>query len=110
MHINNLLRGIVLAATMLCLTPVFAAEDASMHEVYTAAQAGKFNEAQAMMDKVLHDHPNSAKAHFVESELLAKQGRFANAEAEFKTAETCAPGAPFHPSLSLRALPPRSTG
>ena len=104
MHINTILRGIVLAAAMLCLTPVFAAEDATMHEVYTAAQAGKFDEAQAMMDKVLHDHPKSAKAHFVESELLAKQGRFANAEAEFKTAESLAPGLPFASPTSVEQL------
>jgi hypothetical protein len=107
MHINTLLRGIVLAATMLCLTPVFAAEDATMHEVYTAAQAGKFDEAQAMMDKVLHDHPKSAKAHFVESELLAKQGRFTNAEAEFKTAESLAPGLPFASPASVQELQAR---
>ncbi|MDB5989736.1 MAG: hypothetical protein JWQ10_1139 [Herbaspirillum sp.] len=104
MHINTLLRGIILAATMFCLTPAFAAEDATMHEVYTAAQAGKFDQAQAMMDKVLHDHPKSAKAHFVESELLAKQGRFTNAEAEFKTAESLAPGLPFASPTSVEQL------
>ena len=46
----------------LCFTaPAFAEEDATMHQVYLAAEAGKFNEAQAMMDKVLRDHPKSAK-------------------------------------------------
>ncbi|MCK9394327.1 MAG: tetratricopeptide repeat protein [Methylobacter sp.] len=75
--------------------PVFAEEDASMHQVYMAAEAGKFNEAQAMMDKVLLDHPNSAKAHFVEAELLAKQGLFSNAGVELGVAERLQPGLPF---------------
>ncbi|MFI3196936.1 MAG: tetratricopeptide repeat protein [Methylococcaceae bacterium] len=80
----------------LCFTaPAFAEEDATMHQVYLAAEAGKFNEAQAMMDKVLHDHPNSAKAHFVEAELLAKQGRLNEAGAELNTAERLQPGLPF---------------
>jgi hypothetical protein len=79
-----------------CFTaPVFAEEEATMHQVYLAAKAGKFNEAQSMMDKVLKDHPNSAKAHFVEAELLAKQGLFSNAAAELNTAENLQPGLPF---------------
>lgn len=66
-----------------------------MHQVYLAAEAGKFNEAQSMMDKVLRDHPNSAKAHFVEAELLAKQGLLSNAGIELSTAERLQPGLPF---------------
>ena len=107
----------------LCFTaPVFAEEDATMHQVYLAAEAGKFNEAQAMMDKVLHDHPDSAKAHFVEAELLAKQGRFNDAGAELNTAERLQPGLPFVKpevlqnlkgriaSVSTGAVQPVSTG
>ena len=75
--------------------PAFAEEDASMHQVYLAAESGNFKEAQSMMDKVLRDHPNSAKAHFVEAELLAKQGLFSNALAELNTAESLKPGLPF---------------
>jgi len=77
------------------LQPAFAEEDATMHQVYLAAEAGKFDEAQSMMDKVLSDHPNSAKAHFVEAELLAKQGLFSNAGVELNTAESLQPGLPF---------------
>ncbi len=80
----------------LCFTaPAFAEDEATMHQVYLAAEAGKFNEAQAMMDKVLQDHPDSAKAHFVEAELLAKQGRFNDAGVELSTAERLQPGLPF---------------
>jgi hypothetical protein len=57
-----------------------------------------------MMDQVLRDHPNSAKAHFVEAELLAKQGRLANATAELKIAERIAPGLPFADAQAVERL------
>jgi hypothetical protein len=84
--------------------PAFAEDDATMHQVYLAAQAGKFNEAQAMMDKVLRDHPNSAKAHFVEAELLAKQGQLINAGVELSSAERLQPGLSFVKPETLQKL------
>lgn len=73
---------------------VFAA-DPTLHQVYQAAEAGNYREAQSMMDQVLRDHPNSAKAHFVEAELLTKQGRLSDAQSELATAERLEPGLPF---------------
>jgi Tfp pilus assembly protein PilF len=46
----------------------------TLHEVYQATQAGRLEEARSMMNKVLKEHPNSGKAHYVEAEILAKQG------------------------------------
>ncbi len=90
---NTIFASLILT---LCLTTNgLAADEPSMHEVYLAAEAGKFKEAQAMMDVVLKEHPNSAKAHFVEAELLAKQGLLAAAKTELNTAETLKPGLPF---------------
>ncbi len=103
---NKVSIGIALLASMAFVAPSFAA-DPSMHEIYQAAEAGKMDEAQAMMDKVLRDHPNSAKAHFVESELLVKQGRLANAETELKTAERLAPGLPFAQAQAVQHLKSR---
>ncbi|OIQ98535.1 hypothetical protein GALL_193580 [mine drainage metagenome] len=94
----------VLFSAIVFTTPVLAAEDASMHEVYLAAEAGKFTEAQAMMDKVLHDHPNSAKAHYVEAELLAKQGHLSAAANELNAAERLKPGLPFVKPQTLQKL------
>jgi hypothetical protein len=85
----------VLAASAWCAVPAAWAQDASVQQVYQAAEAGKFVEAQAMMDKVLRDHPNSGKAHFIEAELLARQGKFSEASAELAKAERLAPGLPF---------------
>lgn len=84
----------MLAAAAVGSLPAMAAEP-SLHEVYQAADAGKLDEAQRMMHEVLQAHPNSAKAHFVEAELLARQGQLKKAESELSTAEKLAPGLPF---------------
>ena len=106
--LKTLVTPLALLFLTVCYTaPAFAEEDASMHQVYLAAEAGKFNEAQAMMDKVLRDHPNSAKAHFVEAELLAKQGQLSNAAAELKTAEQLQPGLPFAKPEAVQHLKSR---
>jgi len=99
---------IVLLFFALCFTATsFAEGEPTMHEVYLAAEAGRFNEAQSMMDKVLRDHPNSAKAHFVEAELLAKQGLFGNAGSELDTAERLQPGLAFVKPETLQNLKKR---
>ncbi|OIQ92578.1 hypothetical protein GALL_254870 [mine drainage metagenome] len=87
-----------------------AAADPTMHQVYEAAQAGRMTEAQSMMDQVLRDHPNSAKAHFVEAELLAKQGRMGGAATELASAERLAPGLPFAKPQAVQNLRARIAG
>lgn len=102
---KSLIRATLLATAITMAAPVFAAgADPSIHEVYLAAEAGKFAEAQAMMDQVLRDHPNSGKAHFVEAELLAKQGKIAAAEAELNTADKLAPGLPGEKASAVANL------
>ena len=106
MSTKALIRLTLLSVSVMCVAPVHAAAagDASMHEVYLAAEAGKFGDAQAMMGKVLHDHPNSGKAHFVEAELLARQGLLSQAEAELGNAERLAPGLPFAKPAAVEKL------
>lgn len=72
-----------------------AGADATIHEVYQAAEAGRFDDAQKLMDKVLQDHPNSAKAHYVEAELLGKEGRYGDAQTELNTALRLDPAQSF---------------
>ena len=83
------------------------AADPSLHQVYQAADAGNYREAQGMMDQVLRDHPNSAKAHYVEAELLAKQGKVASAKTELDTAERLEPGLPFSKPAAVEELKTR---
>ena len=100
---NALLACLMLASATFC-SAASAAEEPTLHQVYQAADAGRLSDAQAMMDKVLRDHPNSAKAHFVEAEVLAKPGRLANAEAELGTAERLAPWLPFAKPQAVQNL------
>src|SRR5471032_2475092 len=92
---RNALFSCVLLTSVMFAGSSIAADEPTLHQVYQAADAGRLNEARGMMDKVLRDHPNSAKAHFVEAELLTMQGRLTNADAELRTAERLAPGLPF---------------
>ena len=57
-----------------------------------------------MMDEVLRAHPGSAKAHYVEAELLARQGRLAAAAAELDTAKRIEPGLPFAQPRAVEEL------
>ena len=97
-----------LARALFAISIVFAANsfaaDANIDQVYQAAKAGNLDQAQAMMQQVLADHPNSAKAHFVEAELLAKMGRFESEQAELNNADRLAPGLPFAKAESVEKL------
>jgi uncharacterized protein len=87
--------GVTILALATLLIGTALAQEPSLSQVYQAAESGNLTQAQRMMDEVLRTHPNSAKAHFVEAELLARQGRLAAAEAELNTAERLEPGLPF---------------
>jgi hypothetical protein len=104
MSIRSLGAVTLLAASAWCAAPLAWAQDSTVRQVYQAAEAGKFIEAQAMMDKVLRDHPDSGKAHFVEAELLARQGKFDQAATELANAERLAPGLPFARPEAVRQL------
>jgi len=86
------------------------AAEPTLHEVYQAAESGRLKEAEAMMSQVLREHPNSAKAHFVEAELLAREGRPDSAKAELATAERLEPGLAFAKPQSVEALRNRLNG
>jgi hypothetical protein len=96
--------ALVLLASALIATAAMAAQDPTLHQVYQAARAGRMDDAQSMMQQVLRDHPNSAKAHFVEAELLAQQNRLASAKSEFSTAQRLAPGLPFAQPQAVQDL------
>jgi hypothetical protein len=106
-----LISTMLLALALFVAAPVFAAgTDASIDEVYQAANAGRFDDAQSMMDKVLRDHPTSAKAHYVEAELLGKQGRLHDAGIELNTAERLDPGLSFANPQKIQELQSRISG
>ena len=89
------LLGVALVAVAIGFLPAARADDPTLHEVYQAVHAGHLNEAQAMMTTVLRDHPDSAKAHYVEAEVLVRLGRAGDAQSELERAERLSPGLPF---------------
>ncbi|HZU64011.1 MAG TPA: tetratricopeptide repeat protein [Novosphingobium sp.] len=84
--------------------PAALAADATIDQVYSAARAGQVDQALSLMQPVLKDHPNSAKAHYVEAELLARQGKIDEARVEFSRAQQIAPGLPFASAHSVSEL------
>src|SRR5258708_1472253 len=118
------MRKLVLAAAAMSLGATFAlgspsfaqAADPTMNQIYEAAAAGHLDQAQEMITKVLGDHPNSAKAHYVQAELYAKEGKNSLGRAELGTAERLNPGLTSFSPRSVQELKtqlgqsPRSSG
>ncbi|WP_428384257.1 tetratricopeptide repeat protein [Nevskia ramosa] len=95
-------RHHLVAALILVSGSVFA--EASIDEVYRTAAAGHLSEAQSMMQEVLKAHPDSAKAHFVEAELLVRQNQTNAARAELARATSIDPGLAFAKPQAVEAL------
>ena len=81
-----------------------ARAEPTVDDIYATARAGKISDAQVMVQQVLVAHPNSAKAHFVQSELYARQGNLGRARDALATAEQLAPGLPFAKPEAVTAL------
>jgi uncharacterized protein len=78
--------------------------DPSMSQVYDAARTGHIAEAQQMMNQVLRDHPQSARAHYVAAEVDAKAGNVAAARQELNIAQSLEPGLAFAQPAAVAAL------
>src|SRR5246500_5878531 len=94
---------LALVLALACAGPVLAA-DPTVDQVYQAARTGHLEEAQQLMNQVLRDHPNSAKAHYVEAEISARAGNFGRAREELGTAQRLDPSGGFAKPESLAAL------
>ena len=97
-------RGLAILALVTAASFAAAQPEPTLNDVYAAAQAGKLDDAQVMMQQVLISHPNSAKAHYVRSELFAKEGDFKRARESLVAAEKLAPDLPFARPESVEAL------
>jgi uncharacterized protein len=94
-----------LGVTFAFVSPGFAqAADPSMSQIHDAAAAGHLDQAQQMISQVLADHPNSGKAHYVQAELYAKEGKIPQARAELGTAERLNPGLTDFNARSVQEL------
>ena len=99
------LRWLVVASVLsLGVGLAMAQSEPTMAEIYSTAQSGKLDQAQVMVQQVLVAHPNSAKAHFEQSELYARQGNLGRAREALASAEKLAPGLPFAKPEAVQAL------
>lgn len=103
--ISRLARLLALAAFMNAgLGMVMAQAEPTMRQIYQSAQAGKLDEAQVLVQQVLISHPNSAKAHYVQAELFARQGLASRGRDALVLADKLAPGLPFAKPEAVQAL------
>lgn len=101
---RHFFAGVAMSAGLLFGSASVLAADATIQQVYEAADSGHLDRAKQMMRDVLRDHPNSGKAHFVESELLAKQGDLGDARSELAKARNLEPGLPFAKPAAVQEL------
>ena len=83
---------------------VMAQSEPSIKQIYEAAQSGKIDQAQVMVQQVLVAHPNSAKAHYVQAELYVRQGQASRGREALLMADKLAPGLPFAKPEAVQAL------
>ncbi len=81
-----------------------AQAEPNMNQIYSTAQSGKLDDAQAMIQQVLVSHPKSAKAYFVQAELYSRQGKLDRARESLATAEKFSPGLAFAKPEAVQAL------
>lgn len=96
------LQRILMLGLMAHLT--LAAAEPTLDQVYAATRSGHLAEARSMMQEVLSQHPNSAKAHYVDAEVLARSGELGPARNELALAEKLEPGLPFANPASVQEL------
>lgn len=102
--LRNLFFGLAMTASLAVGIVPAQAADPTIQQVHEQVSAGHLAQAQQMMEMVLRDHPNSGKAHFVEAELLARQGQLSNAKNELASAERLEPGLPFARPAAVQEL------
>lgn len=98
--VRNLGRCLLVGA-LLGFGLAMAQPEPTLNQIYDAAKGGRMEQAQTMMQQVLVAHPGSGKAHFVQAELFARQGKLGLARESLATAEKLAPGLP---SIKIEAL------
>jgi hypothetical protein len=103
MRVNFRLHLVLLLAIAFAV-PAGADTDPPLSQVSEAVRTGHLEQAQKMMNQVLHDHPKSAKAHYVAAEVDAASANLVMGREELHLAQELAPGLPFAAPESVRKL------
>ncbi|MDD5051871.1 MAG: tetratricopeptide repeat protein [Sulfuricurvum sp.] len=88
----------------------FADNVPTVHQIYQTAQSGDLNKAHSMVQAVLKVHPESAKAHYVNAEILVREGNINEAKSELELAQKLSPDMSFAKPQSIHALEERLAG
>jgi hypothetical protein len=102
-------KSLILSALLCIIAAVYsaaplAADDPSPRQVYQAAEAGHYAQAEQMLSQVLKDHPRSGEAHYAAARVYAKAGDYSRARTELAIADQLEPGLPFAPAGAVAAL------
>ena len=84
-----------LATLALTLATGLAFALPTVDQVQVEVQRGHYEQAASMMQEVVQARPDSARAHYVYAEILAHQGRFAEASDQARLARQTDPGIRF---------------
>lgn len=76
----------------------------SVQDVESALQQGRTAQAESMMSEVVAAKPDSARAHYVYAEILARNGKFSLATTETQTARRIDPALKFAQPEQFRAF------
>jgi hypothetical protein len=87
---------------ILIVSTAFA--EPTVHQIFETMQAGRLDEAHDMVQNVLKNHPDSAKAYYVDAEILVRQGNKEAARNELAIAEQLSPKLSFAKPQAIAAL------
>lgn len=79
----------VFASLMLVSAAAFALP--TVQQIESAMAQGNWQQADAGLSEVLQAHPNNARAHYLFSQVLDREGRYADALAQVQQAKTLDP-------------------
>lgn len=72
--VKKFLLTVALGLGLAVASQAVLAAEPTVDQVYQAANAGRYIEAQTMLDEVIKAHPDKPKPLFVQAQLYAKQG------------------------------------
>ena len=100
--LSNLIK-ISFVGLLMVAGSLYAAEP-TIPDVYHVMQSGRLQEAELMMTEVIKAHPDSAKAYFIDAEILAKEGRLGESRAQLSRAEGLRPDLQFAKPEAIASL------
>jgi hypothetical protein len=95
-------RKLLLCAVALFSAAAFALPTTA--DVQAAVKAGNYTQAESMMQEVVADKPQSARAHYVYAEILAHDAKFAEAAAQARRAREIDPQIKFTDPEKFRSF------